>query len=263
MVLVEAARGCSHGCHYCVMRRSSGAGMRAVSAERVLACVPSDARRVGLVGAAVSDHPELVSLVETLADRGVEVGVSSLRAERLTERLAAALRRAGHRTLTTAMDGASERLRALVDRRTSYAHLERAAARARAAGFARLKLYLMVGLPTETRADIEECAAAVRELSRLLPVSLGVAPFCPKRNTPLAGESFAGVRLIEDHLDLLRRKLAGRAEVRAASARWAWVEAVLAAGGAAEGEAVLEAAREGGSFAAYRSAFRALGHEPG
>jgi radical SAM superfamily enzyme YgiQ (UPF0313 family) len=261
MFLIETVRGCSRGCNYCVMRRSTNRGMRVVALERVLACIPADADRVGLVGASVSDHPHIVELVEALAARGAQVGLSSLRADRLTEKLVVALKRAGYRTLTTAMDGASERLRKAIDRRTTAEQLQQVAERARAAGIERVKLYLMVGLPDETDEDIEECAALVRKLSHTIPVSLGISAFCPKKNTPLAEAPFAGTRVIDKRLALLRARIAGRAEVRATSARWGWVESVLARGGEAEAEAVLQATRLGGSFAAYRRAFEQLGHD--
>ena len=258
MFLIETERGCSRGCTYCVMRRSTNGGMRIVPAERVLELVPADARRVGLVGAAVSDHPKIVHLVRTLAERGCEVGLSSLRPDRLTDDFVAALKLAGYKTLTTAMDGTSERMRESLERRSPVKRLERAAELARAHGMHRLKLYLMVGVPGETDADVDECAAFVTELSRIVPVVLGIAPFCPKRNTPLADEPFAGIDVVNSRLDRLRKKLRGRAEVRATSARWAWVEAVLAQGGAAEGRAVLDAVRAGGSFSAWRKAFLAI-----
>ncbi|HLV66830.1 MAG TPA: radical SAM protein, partial [Polyangiaceae bacterium] len=262
MFLIEAERGCSRGCTYCVMRRTTNGGMRIVPKEVVLERIPSDARRVGLVGAAVSDHPKIVEIVRELAGRGIEVGLSSLRPDRLKEELVAALRLAGYRTLTTALDGASERLRDLIERRGREPHYEAAAERARRYGMERLKLYLMVGLPGETDADIDECVRFVTELSRIIPVALGISPFCAKRNTPLDRMPYAGVGVIQDRLERLRRGLRGRVDVRATSARWAWVEYVLSQGGMAEGEAVLAAVRAGGRFADYRRAFGALGHTP-
>jgi radical SAM superfamily enzyme YgiQ (UPF0313 family) len=262
MFLIETERGCSRGCTYCVMRRSTNGGMRIVPKERILELVPEDAKRVGLVGAAVSDHPKIVEIVRALAERGAEVGLSSLRPDRLTDPFVGALKAAGYRTLTTAMDGASERIREQLERRARVRHLERAAELTRTHRLARLKLYLMVGLPGETDADIDECVAFTRELSRRIPVSLGIAPFCAKRNTPLDGEPFAGIEVVNDRLDRLRRGLQGKAEVRATSARWAWVEYVLAQGGAAEGRAVLDAVRGGGGFAAYRRAFAELSLRP-
>jgi len=262
MFLIETERGCSRGCRYCVMRRSTNGGMRVVPKEVVLEKIPRDVRRVGLVGAAVSDHPRIVEIVRELAERGCEVGLSSLRPDRLIDEFVAALKSAGYRTLTTALDGTSERLRGLIERRGREPHYVAAAERARKYGMDRLKLYLMIGLPGETAEDVDECVQFVGELSKIVPIALGVAPFCAKRKTPLDRMPYAGVATVEQRLDRLRRGLRGRADVRAVSARWAWVEYVLAQGGAAEGLAVARAVAAGGSFADYRRAFAELGHEP-
>jgi radical SAM superfamily enzyme YgiQ (UPF0313 family) len=262
MFLIEAERGCSRGCTYCVMRRSTNGGMRLVSKERLLETIPGDVRRVGLVGAAVSDHPKIVEILNALADRGIEAGLSSLRPDRLKDELVAALHRVGYRTLTTALDGPSERLRGIIERRGREPHYQTAAELARKHRMKRLKLYLMIGLPGETDEDIDECVEFVSELSRIIPVALGVAPFCAKRNTPLDGLPYAGVSLVQGRLERLRRGLRGRADVRSASAKWAWVEYVLSQGGVAEGEALLAAVHSGGRFADYRRAFAELGHTP-
>ncbi len=258
MFLVETERGCSRSCQYCVMRRSTNGGMRLVPMERILELVPADARKVGLVGAAVSDHPRIVDIVNTLCDRGLGVGLSSLRPDRLTDPFVRALKRGGYRTLTTAMDGPSERLRGLLERHARIKHLERAAELARAHAMKTLKLYLMIGLPTETDDDIDECVAFVTDLSRVNPIALGIAPFVSKRNTPLDRMPFAGIDVVEHRLDRLRKGLKGRADVRPTSARWAWVEYVLAQGGAAEGRAVYDAVQAGGRFADYKRAFEAI-----
>jgi radical SAM superfamily enzyme YgiQ (UPF0313 family) len=260
MFLIETERGCSRGCTYCVMRRTTNGGMRIVPKEVVLAAIPEHERRVGLVGAAVSDHPKIVEILNALADRGCNVGLSSLRPDRLKEPLMQALRRSGYRTLTTALDGASQRVRDLIERRGQESHYLAAAESAKRHGMDRMKLYLMLGVPTETDADIDECARFVSELSRILPVALGIAAFCAKKNTPLDRMPFAGIDLIERRLARLRRGLQGRADVRAMSARWAWVEYVLSQGGPREGVAVAQAVRAGGRFADFRRAFEALGH---
>jgi radical SAM superfamily enzyme YgiQ (UPF0313 family) len=259
MFLLEAERGCHRQCAYCVMRRSTNGGMRLVSKERILELIPDDAPRVGLVGAAVSDHPKIAEIVETLADQGREVGLSSLRPDRLNDRFVAALKRAGYRTLTTASDGASQRLRDMVQRKAREKHLLRAAQLAAAHGMQRMKLYMIVGLPEETEADIDELVEMAAELSSHVPLSLGIAPFVSKRNTPLDGQPFAGIKTVQRRLKRLRRGVRrSRVELRATSARWAWVEWMLAQGGRAEGRAVLEAVRAGGSFRDYERAFAAL-----
>jgi len=259
MFLIETERGCSRRCTYCVMRRSTNGGMRIAPMERILEIVPEDAKRVGLVGAAVSDHPKIVQIINTLADRGCDVSLSSLRPDRLTDDFVAALKRGGQGVLTTAMDGPSEKMRELLERKAKEKHLVRCAELVRKHGMDRLKLYLMIGLPGETDEDIDECIKFTTELTKIAPVALGIAPFCAKRNTPLDGEAFAGIDVVERRLDRLKRGLRGRADVRSTSAKWAWVEYVLAQGGPEEGLAVLEAMRAGGNFAAYKRAFASVG----
>lgn len=263
MFLTEAARGCSRGCTYCVMRRSTNGGMRVVAPDTILAGIPAEARRVGLVGAAVTDHPRIAEVVERVVADGRQIGISSLRADRLTDELVGLLARGGYRTLTTAMDGASQRLREVVERKTREKHLLRSCQLARAHRLESVKFYLMVGVPTETDADIDELIRFTGELTRLHPrISYGVAPFVAKRNTPLDGEPFAGIDVVEHRLDRLRRGLKGRAVVRPTSARWAWVEYMLAQGGADAGLAVLDAHRAGGRFAHWKRAFADRGCQP-
>jgi radical SAM superfamily enzyme YgiQ (UPF0313 family) len=258
MFLVEAERGCSRGCAYCVMRRSTNGGMRIVDMDRLLALVPADAHKVGLVGAAVSDHPKIVQIVETLAAQGRQVSLSSLRPDRLNDAFVAALKKGGARILTTALDAPSQRLRDSISRKAREQHLVRCAELAHKHQYKHLKLYMMVGLPSETDDDIDELVRFATELSRIHPLALGIAPFVAKRNTPLDGEAFAGIKIVDKRLERLSRGLKGRVDVRATSARWAWIEYVLAQGGPTEGKAVAAAVRDGGRFADYKRAFEAL-----
>jgi radical SAM superfamily enzyme YgiQ (UPF0313 family) len=258
MYLTEAARGCSRGCTYCVMRRSTNGGMRPIDPARILGGIPEAAKRVGLVGAAVTDHPKIAEIVRGVVDGGRQVGISSLRADRLNDELVGLLAKGGYRTLTVAGDGASERIRVLIERRTYERHLLAAAALAKKHGMTTLKVYMMVGVPSETDADIDELVRFAEELRQVHPrVAFGVAPFVAKRNTPLDGEPFAGIPIVEKRLERLRRGLAGRAEVRPTSARWAWVEYMLAQGDMRAGLAAMDAWRDGGSFAAWKKAFAA------
>jgi radical SAM superfamily enzyme YgiQ (UPF0313 family) len=260
MFLVEPERGCHRGCTYCVMRRSTNGGMRLVEPARVLALVPPDARRVGLVGAAVTDHPGLKTILRGLVDQGREVGISSLRADRLDEELVGLLKQGGYRTLTTASDGASERLRRTIDRKTGERHLLRAAELCRQAGLTALKVYMMLGLPGESLEDIDELARFSLELAAVAPrLTLGIAPFVAKRNTPLDRQPFEAIETLEGRLGRLRSLVKGRVTLRPTPPKWAWVEYRLAQGGFAAGRAAAAAARAGGRFGDWR---RALAEVP-
>src|SRR5262245_58138413 len=87
MFMTAARRGGSRGCTYCVMRRSTNGGMRIVERALIIAGIPDGARRVGLVGAAVTDHPDITAIVRDIVDGGREVGISSLRADKLNAEL--------------------------------------------------------------------------------------------------------------------------------------------------------------------------------
>jgi len=262
MFLIETGRGCSRSCHYCVMRKTTNGGLRLVPKQLILESIPPWAPRVGFVGAAVTDHPHLLELLEATTLAGKEVGVSSLRADRLSLPLVQALRAGGAQVLTVAMDGASQRLRNLLERRHTEEHIMQAAGWAKACGMRHLKLYVMLGLPTEEEADIEELARFCGELSKQLPLVLGVAPFVAKRHTPMDGAPFAGVAQVEARLRLLRARLRQKVQLRPTSPRWAFVEYMLAQCGPEAGLAAMEAWQQGGKFAHWSAAFEKHALQP-
>jgi radical SAM superfamily enzyme YgiQ (UPF0313 family) len=117
-------------------------------------------------------------------------------------------------------------------------------------------------VPDEGDEDIDELIRFTKEMANIHPVALGVAPFVPKRNTPMVNDPFAGIKVVEQRIDRLQRGLAGAAELRPTSARWAWVEWRLAQGGSATGLAVRDAVAGGLSFAAWKQALEATDPEP-
>ncbi len=256
MFLVEPSRGCPRRCAFCVVRAPSSPMRSVPSPEEVLAAVPAWASRVGFVGAAISDYGPIRTLLRMAVERGLQVGVSSLRADRLDEDFVALLRRGGYRTLTVASDALSERMRSRIMKGIRERHLVRAAHLARWARLRLLKLYVVVGLPGETDDDVDEFVDLCHRLSGIVPLALALSPFVPKLHTPLHAAPFAGVRPVERLLRQLRRRLRGRADLRAASARWAWVEYRLSQGGPETGLAAWEALQAGGAFAAWRAALR-------
>ncbi len=263
MFLIEGERGCHRMCSFCVLRRTTNGGMRLVESPTLLDLVPPEARKVGLVGAAISDHPDLPAILDALVRSGRQVSVSSLRADQVARKpaIARSLRESGARTLTTASDGASERIRKLMKKGTTHEHLLACAAQAAERRFDVFKLYMMIGVPTETDADLDELVREATELARAArptKLALGVAPFAAKRGTPLDGEPFAGVSVVEERLRRLTKSLRTVAEVRPASARWAWVEHELAQGGPEVGMAMLRAWRAGGTFSAIKRELTAV-----
>lgn len=263
MFLIEGERGCHRSCTFCVMRRSTNGGMRLVTPEGILSFVPEHAKKVGLVGAAISDHPQLVPLLEKIIESNREIGISSLRADRIALKpdIARLLRLGGYKTLTVASDAASQKLRRDISKGTIEKHLFACAELAKEYQYKLLKIYMMVGVPHETNEDLDELIKFATEISKIHPIVFGIAPFVPKKNTPLDTANFAGIKVVDQRLEYLQkglRQTKGRAQIRSTSAKWAWVEYMLAQGGMEAGLAVEQSVLDGGNFAAWKRNLEAI-----
>ena len=258
MFLIESERGCHRRCKFCVMRREETAGMRLVPADTVCALTPKDVKKVGLVGAAVSDHPELIPMVERLVSEGHLVSLSSLRTDRVTDQLIDLLAESGLKTMTIAADGPTEALRKMLTKDVTEAQLLKAGQMARDRGMT-IKMYVMIGLPGETDEDIDEFARFVTEGFGGMRISLGVSPFVSKRHTPLDNLPFAGIRVVENRLKRLQQTLRGKAEIRPVSAKWAFIEHAFAQGGPEMASIAVEAVNNGGKFSDWKRAMLKAG----
>jgi radical SAM superfamily enzyme YgiQ (UPF0313 family) len=267
MQLLEVGKGCGRGCRFCL----EGQVYRPVrhrsldSLRESVQQIARESKRVGLVGACVSDYPWIEELMAILEDNGVEVSISSLRADSLSEGLVAALARGGHRTLTVAPEAGTERLRQVIRKAISDAQLLEACDLLRAHGIPHLKCYFMIGLPTETAVDVAAIPAlAARMLERLqVPapdgrpfgkLTLSVSTFVPKPWTPLQWAVFDDPRDLAGKLDVIKRG-AGRLGVRVVheNPREAALQALLARGDRRVADLVeLAAARDGDRRRALR-----------
>jgi radical SAM superfamily enzyme YgiQ (UPF0313 family) len=163
---------------------------------------------VGLVGAGLSDHPDLDAILQRLVERGLGAATSSLRVAGLTERRLRLLAAAGARRITVGVDGLSERLRRGLGKPIAGRAVVRLAEAARDLGLEGLKLYVMVGLPGEGAADAEEFERLVREVARRVRVGVSASPLVPKPGTPCASWPLAPARVLRERLADLRRRLA-------------------------------------------------------
>ncbi|MBN2714427.1 MAG: radical SAM protein [Deltaproteobacteria bacterium] len=256
LFLVEIARGCPRRCAFCLLANSGR--FRRIPQDAILSKIPDDASGVGLVGAAVTDHPDLGDIVSSIVATNRRVSLSSMRADRLTPALLKDLVRGGLRTLTVAADGSSQCIRDRIHKGITAQHLIDASRMAREMKLRGLKLYSMVGLPDETDDDIREFAALVTELAGNIRLTVAVQSFVPKPNTPLGDGPMLDIKALKQRLNLFQRLMKGRVTIQSTSPRWSWVDWRLAHAGPRAVAVAMMAADEGGEFSAWKRAIDTL-----
>ena len=242
---VEIMRGCPHGCRFC------GAGMTyrpwrvrpldEIVAQIRIAMAATGFEEVSFVSLSTSDYPgieKLVSRVSAEFGTGVSISLSSLRADSFSLRLAQATSGGRKPTLTFALEAATQRLRDVINKQLTEEQLFETVETALVSGFTRIKLYLMVGLPTETDEDIDASADLLNRLGKLCSshkggrITVTVAPFSPKPHTPFQWERQEPLDVLDARLARIRSGLHSRAvSISRADPRLAMLECRLGRGG--------------------------------
>ncbi len=249
MSLVEIGKGCGKHCRFCaagyVYRPTRHADIGAI--ETAIDDALEKKGKVGLVGSAIADHPDVERLFEYIIAKGGVFSVSSLRLDKLTDNmlhwLTLSMERGGSHTITVAPEAGTERLRRITNKDISDETILDTMKRIATAGPFRLKLYFIVGLPGETMEDVKgivDLVARIREAmapewkkrGRDEVITVGVDGFVPKPATPYQWEPFEGVKAVAEKLNLVARGLRSvpRVSVHSGSARQGYIQALLSVG---------------------------------
>jgi len=274
-LLIEVVRGCANLCRFC-WAGYNYLPVRAFPKDRILdlarrARPYSD--RIGLVSIALCDHPEIEEILTQLVEMGYSISPASLRLDDLTPTILRLLRESGERTITIAPETGSDRLRRVINKTITNDEIVAAAEMIFAAGFENLKLYFMLGLPTETDEDL----VAIRDLTlQLHQIMLAharprgqigrivgsVNPLVPKPGTAYQWLPMEDDASVERKINRMRTLMAGIDNVyfNIKSERHSFYQALLSLGDRRVAPAIEAAERNGGN---WRAAVKETGVDAG
>lgn len=269
MYIIEVARGCGRHCRFCM----AGYCFR-VPRVRPLDILKEGVdraeklgKKVGLMGAAISDYPEVDELVTYIRSKDMRYSCASLRADSLTQAVVDGLADSGQKTITIAPETGSERLRRVINKGISEEHLQNAATLSAKSGIQHMRLYIMIGLPTETDEDIEAIVGlAERTQAHMTEVgckgrlTLSINPFIPKPFTPFQWMAMDNQKTVEKKLQYIKKALQKnrRIEVLVESPKEAYIQGVLARGDRRLGAVLAACAADRGSKS-FKAEMKAAG----
>jgi len=263
MALVEMNRGCPRGCRFCAacfvyypFRNRSLSLLKSISKEALL-----KEHRIGLTGTAVSDHPQLLPLCQSILSQKGGISLSSLRVDAVTPPLIQCLMEGEDRTVAIAPEAGSERLRKMLKKGYREEEILKSIDILVENGLSQIKCYFLIGLPSETDEDVKEILLLAKRIRHQILSNqknqkkkwrfvLSINPFIPKPATPFQWAPLEEVGELKKKLKMIQRGVQGERGMGMIYdlPKWAYIQALLSRGDRGVGKILMAAHRYHGNW---------------
>lgn len=267
--ILEVERGCANRCGFCIASYIN-LPIRFVEYEKIIETINlglQHTNKIALLGAQITAHPkfkDVCKYVENLIDNGkqIDMSVSSLRVDSFVPEIVNVLVKAGQKNLTLAIEAGSERLRKVINKNLTEEQIFKAIDVAINCGLNGMKFYGMIGLPTETKDDIEEIinlSKRIKSKYKGFGISFGFSTFVPKANTPFQWFGRDDEKSLNEKSNYLKKELHKLGiQINVSSPKWDYYQALLSRGDENLTDYLIKVYKLGGKSGAFKKAAKEL-----
>lgn len=261
--IIELERGCPKMCKFCLASWLN-IPTRFVDYDEIIKAIDfglTHTNKIALLGAYVAGHPDFKKIIEHISKyEDIELSISSLRADLADIDLIKTLVKCNQKTATIALEAGSQRLRDYIKKDLTEQQLLNTLKAARVGGLKGIKIYLMLGLPTETDEDIEELICLVKKIKKEVKgfeVTLSASTFIPKPHTPFELEARCDKKTLEGRINYLKKSLHKLGvNFRAPSVEWDIVQTILSRYPKSLADFLIETVEKGANLGAFKQTWR-------
>ena len=270
--IIEVVRGCPQRCGFCLASYLN-LPARFCSYEKIIEKIEEGLKytnKIALLGALITAHPEFEKICEYILERkkdipDLELSVSSLRADSISPIIIKTLVTCGQKHSTIAIEAGSERLRKIINKNLNEKQIFETVQTAQDNGLKGLKIYAMIGHPTETQEDIDEIISLAKRLKnkfKTFDFTFSFSTFVPKANTPFQFCKRESIKSLEKKYEYLKKEFHKLGiKIRTSSVKWDYWQAVISRGDRSLYKLLEEVYKNGSSLGAFKQSYKKLEHE--